>query len=191
MVILVVQWFDFVFEGAADGVWMEDAVGDVDKNALEFLGEAAFPHAAFLGFEEIGGNARALLGGYAEFRPLFALRGVPFCVEEAAFALGSAEEPDGSVGDGEHGEEGVIDFVFDAGGFVDDEQRDGGESANGVFIGGNSYYAGTVLEIDGEFVATERHAAEESEIADFAHEFAGLLLGGRCHYDGAVWADVG
>ena len=55
---------------------------DVDEDALEFLGETAFAEAAFLGFEEVGGDADAVRGPGADFDPTFADGGGPLGVEE-------------------------------------------------------------------------------------------------------------
>ena len=44
-------------------------------------------------------------------------RGAGF-VEEAAAAGRSREQPERAIGDGEHGADGVIEFVGDAGSFV-------------------------------------------------------------------------
>ena len=50
------------------------------------------------------------------------------------------------VGGGEHGGGGVEHFAFDAGGFVDDEEMDGGDAADVGFFAGDGENAGAVGE---------------------------------------------
>jgi len=111
-------------------------------------------------------------------------------VEEAALAFGGAEEPNGCVADGEQGREREIDFVFDARGFVDDEQGDGGEAADMVLIGGDADDAGSVFEFEAEAASSGGGGGEGGEIAHFANEFADLLFGGGGDDDGGLWLEV-
>ena len=104
----------------------------------------------------------------------------PFAIEEAALAVGRAEEPDGAAADGEHGSEGTVEFVTDEGRFVEDEHGDGGEAAGGVF---HVCYADEARAIGQEYGVAICAVAARSyfELAEkcfrFSDKFAALPFG--------------
>ena len=105
--------------------------------AKVILGEVARPEGAALLLEEAGRDARAFGGGHSEASPFVAAAG-PFVVKEAAFAVGRAEEPEAAAADREHGTKGAVEIIGDARGFVDEQQGDGGEAADGGFEAGDA-----------------------------------------------------
>src|SRR5262249_46646838 len=89
---------------------------------LVLLADPGVAHRAALGLDELGGDARAVAPGGAHLLEVLAV--LPLAVKEAAPAerRGQSDEP--AVRDGEHGADGAVEVVGDAGGLVDDEQVD-------------------------------------------------------------------
>src|SRR5437879_2581144 len=83
---------------------------------LRFLtGTAAF------GFEKGRRDARDQRGGRLDAAPVVAPLGPGF-PEEAALAVGRGQADHAAGRDGEHGPDGAVEVVGDAGGLVDDDQ---------------------------------------------------------------------
>lgn len=102
-------------------------------------------------------------------------------VKEAALSGGSAEGDDGATGGGDHGADGDVEVVGDAGGLVEDEEADSGEAADGVGASGQGEDAGAVVEeermrIAGFATGAEAETAQEG--GTLAEEFGGLAKGG-------------
>ena len=164
---------------ALDQFGGEEARLRAEEVAEVFLAERAVGCVGAFCGEEFGGDAGAICSGDFDAEPLVIAD--PFVVEEAALATGSGHDEEGAVGGGEEGTGGAVEGVGDAGGFVDDEERDGGEAADGGFVAGEGDDAGVVGELETEAVAgvgfaRDIEGAEEGE--DFAEEFAGLAEGG-------------
>ena len=96
--------------GAADLGFVEKRVVGGVELAKIFLREVARSEGAAFLFEKARRDAGAFGGGNGEAGPIVSAVG-PFVVEEAALAIGSAEEPEAAAADGEHGTEGAIEFV--------------------------------------------------------------------------------
>ena len=88
--------------------------------------------------EVLAPNAWAIIGGDGD--ALEARFGVgPFVIEEALASVGRGEDPEERLGiGGEHGQQGVVEGVGDARGFVNEKKRGRGEAANGGFGVGES-----------------------------------------------------
>ena len=54
-------------------------------------------------------------------------------MEPASLAVGGGKGDDGAVGDGEHGADGEVELVRDAGGFIHHQEAHTGIAADGVF----------------------------------------------------------
>ena len=89
----------------------------------------------------------------------------PGFVEEAALAEGRAHEPEGAAADGEHGANGFVEVVGDARGFIDEQERDGGEAADGGFGAGEPDDARAVgqQERDGVVAVAARADSEPGD----------------------------
>ena len=130
--------------------------------------------------EEAGADARTLGSGDGEAGPLGG-RGDPFLVEEAEAAGGGGHEPELAIGSGEHGADGLIEAIFDARGFIDEEEGDGGKASDFLFAGGEANDARVIGQDEGDFVvavALGWEAELEEEGFGFADELAGLARGG-------------
>ena len=93
--------------------------------------------AAFF-LEKPRADAWALRGGGFHARPPGPALG-PLFVEETLASVGRGHEPDRRVGvGGDHRAEGVIQIVWYAGGFVNQEQRDIREPADGGLAAGEA-----------------------------------------------------
>ena len=73
----------------------EDGVGRREELAHVFLAEVVRAEVAEFLCEEVGWDAGAFVRRDFEARPIFAVD--PFAIEEAALAVGRAEEPDGAA----------------------------------------------------------------------------------------------
>ena len=71
---------------------------------------------------------------------------LPGLVEEALLAAGSAHHPQVAVGYGQHGAQGFVHRVGYAGGFIDQQQCDGGKAAYGCFGAGEADNSGAVRQ---------------------------------------------
>jgi hypothetical protein len=97
------------------------------------------------------------------------------------FAVRGGEEPEVSVGGGEHGADGEVELVGDAGGLVDEEEGDGREAADGGFGAGKCDDAGAVWEEEGGFVVAVAAGLDGEvfeEMGGFTEEFCGLAEAG-------------
>ena len=137
--------------GSADLSFVEKRVVCGVELAQIFLREVARSESPAFLFEETCSNAGAIGGGDAEPGPAISAIG-PFVVEEAALAVWSTQEPQASAAHGEHGTEGAIEFVGNAGGFVDEHQRNRRESAHGGFDAGDADDAGAVGKSERDFI---------------------------------------
>ena len=101
-------------------------------------------------------------------------------VEKAALAVGGAEEPEVATADGEHGPKSEVKFVGDLRGFVDDEEREGGEAADGFLsIAGQTDDSGAVGEKQRDVicaVAARFYAESAGKCFGFSEEFGALAF---------------
>src|SRR5262249_30388716 len=123
----------------------DDAAGEVGgdqalqrlERAEGLLAEPPLAPGAAVAFEEGPRDGRDLVGGALDAGPVVAAPG-PGVPEEAALAVGGGQGDEPAVGDGEHGPDGAVEVVGDAGGLVDDQQADVGEAADGVLAAGQA-----------------------------------------------------
>ena len=137
-----------------------------------FLAEGAFAESGAFAGEELGADARAVGGGDRVALPNGA-GGGPLGVKESALAAGGGDEPEGAVGRGKHGADGLVGGVGNEGGLVDDEKGDAGEAADGVGHGGQGDDGGAVFQAQGAPVA--RVAAECGRPGQAGNEVADLF----------------
>ncbi len=127
--------------------------------------------------EELGADAGTLCGGGFEARP-FGTTFTPLGVEETLPAIGGGHEPDGGIRvGGDHGADSFVEIVRHARSFVDQQQGDIGEAANGGFAARQSDDASAIGqgERDGVVAITAREDAElAQEAAGFADELGRL-----------------
>jgi hypothetical protein len=97
-------------------------------------------------------------------------------VEPAALAKGGGEGDDGAGRDGEHGADGVVELVGDAGGFVDDQETDAGVAADGVFQAGEADHAAAVDQLQAEGAASIAGRVSAESVVE-AEELTIDLLG--------------
>ena len=88
-------------------------------------------------------------GGDGEPGPGIAALARPRIPEKTLATARGGQDPETAVGGGEHGAEGVVELVGDIGGFVDDEQGDGGEAAERIGIAWKGDEPGMVGEQEG------------------------------------------
>jgi len=113
----------------------EDEAFERLEGAAVLLAEVGLAQVAALLLQELRGDARDLPGGDFHARPLRAAVG-PGLVEEAALAVGRGQEQEPAAGDGEHGPDGAVEVVGDAGRLVDDQHLHVSEAADGVAAAG-------------------------------------------------------
>ena len=114
----------------------------------------------------------------ADARPVAATL-APCLIEETALAVRGAHEPQVAAADGEHRGDRVVQFVADAGRFIDEQEADGGEAADGFLLAGDADEARAVVEQKRHrviAVAAEGQAEAGDEAPGFAEELAGLAL---------------
>jgi len=102
-----------------------------------FLAEPGFAQGSALAGQSFLGDTRDLVGRDLDAVPVGAAVG-PGIVKEAALAVGSGQADHAAVGDGEHGADGAVEVIGDAGGFIDDQQVDIGVAADRVFFAGQT-----------------------------------------------------
>jgi hypothetical protein len=79
-------------------------------------------------------------------------RGSPVLIKESTPSGGSAQQPQISIGHGEHGPESAVNLVTHSGRFVDDHQPHGRKSSQGILISGQSDHSGAVGKKETGFV---------------------------------------
>jgi hypothetical protein len=165
---------------------IDDALGEVgiDKAlhrleaALIFLGDPRSAHGSLFLGDELGGDAWAVVPGDADFvKRAVAL---PFVVEPAALTERRREDDEPPVADGEHGPDGAVEVVRDAGGLVyDDELR--AVAADRFLDAGHAEDARAVGELDAQLgfvVGFERAADGAVAFDDFLEGLGRLPLAG-------------
>ena len=162
-------------EAGAEYGFIEQGSFAREEFAAIFLPVFFFGEREFFFGKEVGRYARAFFGGGLNAQPRLFAR--PFAIEEAGAAVGGAHEPERSVADGEHGAEGGIHRVADARCFIDDEEPDFGEAANGVVAFGQADDSRAVGEEERAAVLAipaRAYAEFRYGLARFSEELAAL-----------------
>jgi hypothetical protein len=165
---------------------IDDALGEVgvDKAlhrleaALIFLGDPRSAQGSLFLGDELGGDARAVVPGDADF--VKGAAALPFVVEPAALTERRREDDEPALADGEHGPDGAIEVVGDAGGLVDDDEV-GAVTADGFLDAGHAEDARAVGELDAQLrfvVGFERAADGAVAFDDFLEGLGRLTLAG-------------
>ena len=175
----------FAFDHFVEGEFVESVDGGFEELTHPFLTEIGIADALFVfnEFEADAGDAFGDGSGVAEpvVGGAIAAEGGHFAVKKTVAAVGRADDHEVAVADGEHGAEGEIDVIVDAGGFVEQHERDGGEAAGCYFDGGQADEAGAVRKNDGvgvDAVGFEGLVKLAEEGLDLEKRLTGLASGG-------------
>jgi len=145
--------YPFLFERHVEAGFDDFAAGELLAAGLEFAevfaAESLLASDDAFAVEVFLADAGAVFGGGLEDFPAGRFLGVDL-IEESPLLAGGTEDPEIAVGRGEDGSQRLEEFVFDEGGFVDDEDvrgeaagcfgrlRQGGDAAA---VGGNEFFA--------------------------------------------------
>src|SRR6185312_12854657 len=180
---------DSVIQDGFHQIAVEEAGAGADEFAGVFLTKFVGTHGAALIFEEAPGDLGAGGGLACYAKPVGSAEGPDF-VEEAALAAGGAHHPEIAVGYGEHRLQGVVHFVGDARGFVDQKQRYRREATDGVFEARQPDDARAVREQERDriiSVAAGPDAHARDHAAGLAHPFARLPAAWARDDNEAAW----